>query len=254
MNEKRKTFWAGIFLIAGLAILILGIIWIKEIGVLRSTQKVWVTFYDVGGLREGDPVDIAGVKKGKVAKMELREHDVLVTLEIDRDVFLPEDSKIVMRNLSFLSGEKYIKISLGSSKKAYNPEIPFRGSYYDEFSVGNLTTTLQRVNEVISKIDVESVSDAIIKRIDEVFESTKKSIEVVERRSGDIENLITSLHRISSNLDTLTTALKTRKGTLGKLLMEDEVYNEIFSASKELKLLISDIKTHPERYFKIKVF
>jgi len=254
MNEKRKSFWAGLFLILGLALLILGIVWVKEIGVLKSTQKVLVSFPDVGGLRVGDPVDIAGVKKGRVAKLKLREHDVLVTLDIDRDVFLPEDSKIVMRNLSFLSGEKYIKIELGRSKNPYNPEKPFQGSYYDEFSIGNLTATLRRVNEVISKIDVGSVSDTLIKRIDELFKSSKRSLEVIERRSGGIDSLITALQKIAGNLDTLTVELRQGKGTLGKLLKEDKAYKEILSTNEELKSLIQDIKTHPERYFKIKIF
>lgn len=254
MNEKKKSFWAGLFLVLGLALLILGIVWVKEIGILKSTQKVLVSFPDVGGLRTGDPVDIAGVKKGKVAKLKLREYDVLVTLEIEKDVFLPEDSKIVMRNLSFLSGEKYIKIELGRSKNPYNPEKLFKGSYYDEFSIGNLTATLRRVNQVISKIDVESVSDAITKKIDEVFESSKKSLEVIGQHSSDIDSLITALHRISGNLDTLTTELKQGKGTLGKLLKEDKAYKEILSTNRELKALIQDIKAHPERYFKIKVF
>ncbi len=41
------------------------------------------------------------------------------------------------------------------------------------------------------------------------------------------------------------------EGTIGKLLHDDSVYNNIEAATKEMELLLLDIKLHPERYRRI---
>ncbi len=254
MSEKKMEILAGLFVCLGLFVLIFGIIWLKQGSLLKHSYRVPVVFGDAGGLRIGDPVDISGVRKGRVAGITLRAHDILVTLEVDNDVFLAEDSRFSMRNLSLLSGEKYIKIELGASDKPFDPKTPFTGDYYDEFSIANVVNALKKINDLLAQIDVRSITQKVDSGIGAVFESSKKSLQVLENRSSDISQLIINLERISTNLDTLVTAIKNQQGTLGRLIFDDKPYNEILSTNAELKSLIKDIQTHPERYFKIKVF
>jgi phospholipid/cholesterol/gamma-HCH transport system substrate-binding protein len=254
MSEKKMEILAGLFVTLGLFVLIFGIVWLKGGSVIKRSYRVPVAFSDAGGLRVGDPVDIAGVRKGRVAGIALRPHDVLVSLEVEKDVFLPEDSRLTMRNLSLLSGEKYIKIELGTSPKPFDPQKPFRGDYYDEFSIANVVNALKKINDLLSQIDVKSITQKVDSGIGAIFESSKKSLSVLENRSADLNHLIINLERISTNLDTVVAALKNKQGTLGRLIFDDKPYNEIMSTNQELKSLIQDIKNHPERYLKVKVF
>ena len=49
----------------------------------------------------------------------------------------------------------------------------------------------------------------------------------------------------------LLTNLENGNGTIGKLLKDETLYNNLDNASKELQLLLLDIKLHPARYRRI---
>lgn len=255
MAERRKEFWAGIFLILGVLVLLVGIAWLKDVAIARNIYPVKVVFRDTGGLRVGDPVDIAGVLKGKVARIELRPQDVLVTLEVERDVFLPKDSRITMRSRSLFTGEKYIKIDLGSSSEPADPKVPLHGGYYDEFSIAGLTRTLSRLDGLLAQVDVGQITKAIDKGIAEMVESSKESLSAFrELEQADLASLIDNLARVAAGLDTLLTAIREEEGTLGRYLFGDSTYNQILGASQELRALIADIRANPERYLHITIF
>jgi phospholipid/cholesterol/gamma-HCH transport system substrate-binding protein len=254
MAKPRSELWAGIFLILGLAVLIFGITWLKQASFIRNTYPVKVVFQDTGGLRVGDPVDIAGVEKGKVARIELQPQNVLVILEVLNDVFLPQDSRITMRNRSLFTGEKYIKIELGSSSEPADPEVPFNGGYHDEFSITGITRTIQRLDSLLSQLDLTQLTQRIDEGIAQVVESSKESLGALKIEEGDYTSLIRNLELATANLDTVLTAVKDGKGTLGRLVLEDSIYKEILGASQELRSLILEIKAHPERYLHITIF
>ena len=114
-NERRREIAAGLFLFFGLLILLFGVSWLKDYWSLRKTYEVKVRLKDVGGLRMSDPVDVAGVVKGKVTDVEIGKNDIMLTLNIEEDIDIPIDSRITMRTRSLFTGEKYIKVDLGES-------------------------------------------------------------------------------------------------------------------------------------------
>ena len=52
-------------------------------------------------------------------------------------------------------------------------------------------------------------------------------------------------------MKSLLVNLDNGKGTLGKLLNDEGLYDNLEAASKELQLLLLDIKLHPARYRRI---
>jgi phospholipid/cholesterol/gamma-HCH transport system substrate-binding protein len=44
------------------------------------------------------------------------------------------------------------------------------------------------------------------------------------------------------------------KGTMGKLLKDDTMYNSFTNTSKELELLLQDLRLHPTRYVNVSLF
>lgn len=106
---------AGVFVLIGL--LCLG--WLSvRLGGTRALQAkgygVQAVFSNIGGLRTGAPVVIAGVEVGSVTGISLNDYAAHVEMHLDREVELPQDSIASVKTRGLI-GEKYIAISPGAA-------------------------------------------------------------------------------------------------------------------------------------------
>lgn len=62
---------------------------------------------------------------------------------------------------------------------------------------------------------------------------------------------VASLDTTLANLNSLLGDLNKGDGTLGKLLTDEKLYDNLEGATKELESLLRDIKLHPNRYTRI---
>jgi phospholipid/cholesterol/gamma-HCH transport system substrate-binding protein len=66
----------------------------------------------------------------------------------------------------------------------------------------------------------------------------------------DLERLDASLRRV----DSLLAGIERGDGTLGKLVVDDAMYNSLARASEDLAILLEDLKANPGRYVSVSVF
>ena len=122
MNKKLSLeLVVGIFMILG--ILSLGYLSIRVAMVDVWGQRdfeVFANFSDVGGLKNGSTVMIAGVDVGRVKSISLTNDEARVVLQLDPRLQLHEDA-IVSIKTSGLIGEKYVRISVGSADEIIKP-------------------------------------------------------------------------------------------------------------------------------------
>ena len=90
--------------------------------------------------------------------------------------------------------------------------------------------------------------------------SLNNSIQNLETTTGNFKTLSKNLtelelKKITDNLQTtlatvdqLMKNLEQGKGSMGKLLKDDRLYNNLSGASRELELLLADFKAQPKRY------
>lgn len=79
-------------------------------GNVTGSREITATFDDVGNLVEGHSVQIADVRIGSVADIELTEdYEARVTMSIKDDIFVPVESRALLRTTSLL-GEKFIEL------------------------------------------------------------------------------------------------------------------------------------------------
>ncbi|HOO50223.1 MAG TPA: outer membrane lipid asymmetry maintenance protein MlaD [Alphaproteobacteria bacterium] len=78
--------------------------------------KISANFSGIGGLKVGDDVLVSGVKVGQVSKIELDAEQYLarVTMEIDDNIQLPDDTIALISSQSLLGG-KYMALEPGGS-------------------------------------------------------------------------------------------------------------------------------------------
>lgn len=117
MHDSRTELSVGVFVLVG--ILCLGYLTIRlgKVEVLGSKGYiVYADFASVAGLKVGDPVEIAGVKIGKVESVELADGRARLGLKIDPDVKLQDDVIASVRARGLI-GDKFITVTPGASDK-----------------------------------------------------------------------------------------------------------------------------------------
>lgn len=106
------TWGAGAILLVAVVSLVLAYVYFHPPG-----QSKRVTFYtnDAASIRVGDEVRMAGIRVGKVEKMELEAQQVRVTARVKNDAFVGDQSQIDVRMLTVVGGYYVNLVSIGNT-------------------------------------------------------------------------------------------------------------------------------------------
>jgi phospholipid/cholesterol/gamma-HCH transport system substrate-binding protein len=134
MKRGNLELVVGIFILAGLACLAYLAIHLGKMEVWGHGYQVKATFENVSGLKTGAAVEVAGVAVGRVESIQLSPGDqARVILRLEGDLKLHEDAIASVRTKGII-GDKFVKLSPGSSEKL----IPPGGKIRDTESVIDL--------------------------------------------------------------------------------------------------------------------
>ncbi|NNM19205.1 MAG: MCE family protein, partial [Croceitalea sp.] len=71
---------------------------------------------------------------------------------------------------------------------------------------------------------------------------------------SDMAGTINSLKETITNLNAVLQKIEKGEGSLGKMANNDELYDNLSNASRELNLLLQDFRLNPKRYVNVSVF
>jgi phospholipid/cholesterol/gamma-HCH transport system substrate-binding protein len=124
-----------------------------------------------------------------------------------------------------------------------------------------LKTTLNNTNRMVSDASPKLNSifanvDALVKSLSEnkeVLSNTLKNFESIsdDLAKSKLEETISNANVAISEFSKTIDGINQGKGSLGKLAKDEELYNNLNKASKDLDLLLLDIKNYPDKYLSI---
>jgi phospholipid/cholesterol/gamma-HCH transport system substrate-binding protein len=71
---------------------------------------------------------------------------------------------------------------------------------------------------------------------------------------ADLGKTVRTLNKTLTKVDGVLLELESGNGTMGKLLNDDTLYDNLSKTSKELELLLQDVRLHPTRYINVSLF
>ena len=88
------------------------------------------------------------------------------------------------------------------------------------------------------------------------LESTSDNFNKLSKNLSELEikQIVNKLETTLSAVNNLMIDLNQGKGSMGKLLKDEKLYNNLTGASKELELLLADFKEQPKRYVNFSIF
>ena len=124
-------------------------------------------------------------------------------------------------------------------------------------SITVLTSAINAINNssIIIEETLTSKNTQINKTIDN-FEKISSNLSDVsdELSSFGLTSLLSNLEVSVDGISSIVEKLDSDNSTLGKLINEDEVYNNLNSSIESLNILINDIKENPKKYVHFSVF
>jgi len=117
LNHTRTDILVGLFVLIGITCLGYLAIRLGKLELFGAQGYVlFADFASVAGLKPGDPVEIAGVKVGRVEGMTLAEDKARLTLRVNDGVKFQEDVIASVRARGLI-GDKFVLVSPGASDK-----------------------------------------------------------------------------------------------------------------------------------------
>ena len=114
-------------------------------------------------------------------------------------------------------------------------------------TIESFKNTSVAINSLIT--DNQETLNNTLSNIDTITSNLSKITDSVA--NTNLGETINSLQLTINNFDKILASIEKGEGSIGKLLNDDELYNNLKGASKEIEELLRDIKLHPKRYFRI---
>ncbi len=117
-------------------------------------------------------------------------------------------------------------------------------------TLNSLKNTTKNINDVVAE-NKQNINSSFV-NINQTTENLKNVSDSISRIN--IEKISNDLEESVANINAVTKKIDDKDGTLGKLVNDDQLYQNLEGASKELEELLNDIKTNPKRYVHFSVF
>ena len=186
----------GIFFLAALVLLGIVIEFVEGWSPFEKKDAYHAFFVSAVGIRPGDPVRLSGVEVGKIKSIGIDESRVRVDFTVLTGTAIRADSTAAIQQTNFLGGY-FLGISFGTSQSpllAPGSPVP--------------TDEAVSINQLISNLNRNQ-----------------------EKVLGELGNLLQDTRATFSDsikrLNTIVTKIDTGEGTLGKLINDPQLYDEL---------------------------
>ena len=214
---------------------------------LKFSKNSKVRLYELG-LMGGNGMAIIPVEGG-----ELASNGDFLNSEVEEGLV-----KSLTSNFSGLT------TGLDTTLKSADSLLLNLNKIVEDDSDQGLKSAIAELNETIKSFKTLSYSfNSLIAKNDKSLTSVISNFNKVSQdlaslsedlKDVEISKTVETLDQTLLNVNTLLADLDKGEGTLGKLLTDDELYNNLEVASQQLQELLQDFKLNPGRYVKVSVF
>ena len=233
MNTAQQTARVGLFFLLGLALIWVTWETLSDGKLFKQTGYSLVAGFDnLKELKQGDEVRMAGVKIGSVERTRLAGRRAEAVLRIDPSVKIASDATatIVMAGLI---GTNYIGLDLGSpGAPVLTDGAELRTKITPDINaimteLGNLGQKLEgALGSITTTVSGDGKNPGLFQKLDRLVTDNSVKIDIT-----------------MTNLATATDKINKGEGTLGKLLNDSKLHDELVATVSEIKGAATDAKS-----------
>lgn len=292
MKHITKEVRIGIAGIIALCVLIYGINYLKGIHLFKPTSYFYVQFKNINGLTKSSPVYADGYCVGIVRKLYYDyEQSGKVTAEIDVDpeLRIPKGSTAELAT-EMLGGVRMNLLLANNPRERYQIGDTIPGMLSNGM-LDKVASLMPQVEKMLPKLDsilaslntilADPAIPATLHNMQDLTANmTAASGQLQAMLSNDIPRLTEKLNTIGDNFATISGNLKDidyaaamqkvdstlanvkmitdklgrKDNTIGLLLNDPQLYNNLNATTANAASLLEDLKLHPKRYVHFSLF
>ena len=292
MKYITKEVRIGIAGIIALCVLVYGINYLKGINMFKPSSYFYVKFKNVNGLAKSSPVFADGVRVGIVRDIYYdynQAENVVVEVELDTELRIPKGSSAELT--SELMGGVRMDILLANNpreKYAIGDTIPGK---LNNGMMESVAALMPQIEQMLPKLDSIMTSLNTIlgdQSIPATLHSVEKMAANLEVTSGqlkvlmgrdipqltgklntlgdnfisisdnlkkiDYANTFNEIEQTLANVKIVTEKLNSKDNTVGLLLNDPQLYNNLNATTANAASLLEDLKEHPKRCVHFSLF
>jgi phospholipid/cholesterol/gamma-HCH transport system substrate-binding protein len=233
MNNAQQTARVGLFFLLGLALVWVTFETLSDGKLFKDRGYTVVAgFDDLRQLKIGDEVRMAGVKIGSVEKTRLAGRRAEAVLRIDPDVQIAGDASATIV-MSGLIGSNYIGIDLGT--RGTPPLQP--GAEIHTSVTPDINAIMTQLGNLGSKFDsaLGTLGDSLKGK-----DGQPGLFQKLDTLVGENGSKITAT---MTNLQEVTAKLNKGEGTMGKLINDPKLHDDLLATVDEIKSAATQAKT-----------
>ena len=255
---------------------------------LRPGMDLVAAMRDGAGVKRGDRIYLQGVDVGSVRSVTVFVgRGVFVDLRLNDDFELPEDSRVAVRGDVFGAHTVDLLPGAATTMLTDGDTIPGTAAAALDQLAGNLSAQVESVlgsarqllaPALISDIhatasslpattaqlrasfvELSRASNALAETARQLQQAQpgpalERAVASVERSAQALTDATASVERSLATFQSVGTKIDNGTGTLGRLVNDDDLYNEMNNTLREMRALATDMRQNPSRYFNVRVF
>lgn len=288
----RKEVKIGLTGVAALMILFFGIKFLKGANLFSSSSTYYIRFSNAKALSKNSTVYADGYNVGTVSDI-IYDYDhpgqVLVEISTARDLRIPRGSSASLDE-AMLGGCTLNMLLATNPREAYQPGDTIMGNDAGGL-MAKAADLMPKVDQVLARVDTllatlnTLASDPNLPLILQNAQAitanlNESSVELKRLLARDVpamtrtfnqagENVVTLTQNLNNldlqatmdsvnctigNVNRMVAQMQSTDGTLGLLMKDPGLYNNINHTVQSADSLVSDLKAHPKRYVHFSVF
>jgi phospholipid/cholesterol/gamma-HCH transport system substrate-binding protein len=286
--QIRNLTALGFLVIVAGVVFVWGFFFLMGDPILAGGDEVVVVMDDGAGLNRGDRVQLHGVQIGTVRRVELRSSDrVTVRLKIDNNVRLPADTRALTRadvfgatTVDLMPGHALVMLQGGDTIRGFAQKalpdlaaelggqarvlLAAADSLLSPQAVSDLRATAsvlpgtaQQLQNAFAEL---THAAAAFRRMAEELESaqagasTGETLAEVRASSRAATAALTTMDHGLSSFASVMEKIDRGEGSLGRLINDDSLHDELAAALREMRELTADVKLNPRKYINVRIF
>ena len=244
-SSAARLVGVGVFVLGALLLFTIALFMIGDRQMAFAKKfTVYTEFKKITGLQPGAIVRVSGAKAGAIKSIEpptTPGGKFRVEMEITEELHpLVRTDSLAAIETEGLVGGSFLGVGAGTDKAPSAPPkstIPSK----EPFEISDL---MQQMSDTITKVNatIDELQDDVQRAVVSVGDTVDNANELITSVSDDVKRMASAGARISEDAARISEGLRSGRGTVGKLLNDDELYRRATAVAKQAEDIAGDAR------------